>query len=133
MCFSKILSTLFDSLSLLLTVDLKQIHIHNDERAVKFENSMQYKIGVLTMALMSRNKQGGQAANFLALCAKHEDDADPSARTGSVFKSFLLCPEWSVTNIISKEPELLSKLIEDLLETSRDAKMGSLLSENFLC
>ena len=92
---------------------------------------MQYKIGVLTMALMSRNKKGGSAENFLALAAKHEEDADPSVRTESVFRSFLLCPEWSISSIISKEPELLSKLIEDLLETSRGATMGSLLSGDF--
>ena len=98
---------------------------------MKFENSMQYKIGVLTMALMSRNKKGGEAENFLALAAKHEENADSVYRTESVFRSLLLCPEWSISSIVSKEPEMISKIIEDLLETSRDAKMGSLLSKDF--
>jgi len=75
----------------LLGEDLKQIRVNNNERAVNFERSMQYKIGILTSALMSRHKNGEEGLNLLDHAAKNENDMEAKDKFSSVFNTSLLC------------------------------------------
>ena len=87
---------------------------------------MQYKIGILTSALMSRHKNGVEGLNILDHAAKNENDLEALDKFNSVFNTFILCPLWSIDMLIKREPKMLTRVIKDMLETARGCTMGSL-------
>ena len=91
----------------------------NNERAVKYENSMQLKMATLTMLLMKRHKQGESVEDLLEWSRKQElQDAESSPKIcfTKALDSIMFCSPKTIQIVLANEPDFVRSVLEGLLE-----------------
>lgn len=106
-------------IDMLHSEDIKLHRVDNNERAIKYENSMQLKMATLTMLLMRRHKQGESVEDLLEWSRKNElQDAESNSKLcfTKALDSIMFCSPKTVQLMLSNEPDFVRSVLEGLLE-----------------
>ena len=95
------------------------LRVENNEDAVKFEKSMQGKIGTMTALLMARHKGGEKVVDWLTHASKHELNMAGQTVLECGFNSLLMINAETAELMLQHQPDFLRSVLEGLLEQAR--------------